>query len=159
MKRLYCIVLIGCMNALFVQAQSPGSHPVTDLDVNDCKIMIIFADIYDASPLIKREKAAWIIVNSKGEFESIHWLNTPQEGKIFWTQVLPSNTVALVHSHPEYVDPRPSKQDQKEAHRLQICIFTVARKGIWSVTPDGVIRQHANAGWYKNMKQKCVNGV
>jgi hypothetical protein len=159
MKWQCSIVLIGFVNALFVQAQSPDAYSFTNLNVNDCKIMIIFGDIYEASPLLKREKAAWIIVNSKGEFESVHWLNTPQEGKIFWTEVVPSNILALVHTHPEYVDPRPSKQDQKEAQRLQICIFTLARKGIWSVTPDGVIRQHASAGWFKNMKQRCANKV
>lgn len=159
MKRLCWIVLIGLVNALFLEAQSPGSYAISNLDVNDCKIMMIFADIYESSPLMKREKAAWIIVNSKGEFETVHWLNTPQEGKILWTQVLPSNIVALVHTHPEFVDPRPSKQDQNEAQRLHICIFTLARKGIWSVTPDGVIRQHADDGWFKNLKQRCVNGV
>jgi proteasome lid subunit RPN8/RPN11 len=159
MKRLCYIVLIGLISAVFLEAQSAGSYAISNVDVNDCKIMMIFADIYDGSPLIKREKAAWIIVNSRGEFESVHWLNTPQEGRIFWTQVLPSNIVALVHTHPDFVDPRPSKQDQKEAQRLHICIFTLARKGIWSVTPEGVIRQHAGVGWLKNLKHRCANGV
>jgi hypothetical protein len=159
MKRLCCIVLIGFLNALFVQAQLPGLYLSVNLDVNDCKIMMIFARFYADSPQSRREKAAWIIVNSSGEFEQVEWLNTPQEGKAVWKQVLPSNIVALVHTHPVYLDPRPSKQDQVEAQKLHICIFTIARKGIWSVTPEGVIRQHADAGWFKNVKQRCTGGV
>lgn len=157
MKRLYCIVLMGFVNALTIEAQSPDSYLISNLNVNDCKIMIIFADFYQNSPLSKREKAAWIIVNPKGEFKSVNWLNTPQQGKIFWTQPMPSNVVALVHTHPEYLDPRPSKQDQIEARRLHVCIFTLSRKGIWSVTPDGIVKQHANAGWSNNVKQRCAS--
>ena len=157
MKRLFCIVLIGFMNARFAQAQAPNFDSFNDLAMNDCKVMAIFADIYDGSQLMKREKAAWIIVNPKGEFESVRWLNTPQEGKIVWIDVLPSNIVAIAHTHPQYVDPRPSKQDQAEARRLHVCIFTLSRKGIWSVTPEGIIRKHANAGWFKETKQKCEN--
>jgi hypothetical protein len=118
-----------------------------------------FAHLYEDSPLMKREKAAWITLNPKGEFESVRWLNTPQQGKMVWSQVLPSNIVALAHTHPDFVDPRPSKQDQMEARRLGVCIFTLTRKGIWSVTPDGIIRQHANAGWFKNVRQICISGV
>jgi hypothetical protein len=121
--------------------------------------MMIFANIYEDSPQLKREKAAWIIVNPKGEFELVQWLNTPQEGKQVWNRVLPPNIVALAHTHPDYVDPRPSKQDQIEARRLKTCIFTLARKGIWSVTSDTIIRQHAEAGWFKKVKQRCGSGV
>lgn len=159
MKRLCWIVVIGFVNALFLEAQSPGSYSTTSLDVNDCKVMTIFADLYEGSPLMKREKAAWIVVNAKGEFEPVRWLNTPQEGKIFWTKALPSNIMALVHTHPRNMDPRPSKQDQLESQKLNVPIFTLTRKGIWSVTPDGIIRQHANAEWFKNVKQRCVSGV
>jgi hypothetical protein len=159
MKKLCCIVLIGFVDALFGQAQLPNSYRFENLDINDCKIMLIFASIHQDSPLIKTEKAAWIIVNPKGEFEAVYWPNTPLQGEIFWMQQLPSNIVALAHTHPKYVDPRPSKQDQTEARKLQICIFTLARKGIWSVTPDGIIRQHAGAGWFENVKQRCEGGI
>jgi hypothetical protein len=58
MKRLCCIVLIVFVNALFVDAQSPRLYFDTNLDVTDCKIIMIFARFYENSPESRREKAA-----------------------------------------------------------------------------------------------------
>src|SRR5262245_58525825 len=153
MKRLCCIVLIVFVNALYGQVQLENLYPLRHLDVTDRKIMAIVVSMY--AQLIKREKAAWIVVNAHGEFEPVYWLNIPQDGKQFWNQILPPNIIALVHTHPDYVDPRPSKQDEAEARKLNVAIFTLARKGIWSVTPDSIIKQHADSGWFKSVKQKC----
>src|SRR3990172_4997400 len=76
---------------------SAGSAQSTDtehmLNLNDCRIMLIFARVWNKSPLIQRENATWIVVNSQGEYES-KAIRTRRIGRA-------ENTDSAVHSDPE----------------------------------------------------------
>src|SRR3990172_1688315 len=121
---------------------SAGSAQSTDtehmLNLNDCRIMLIFARVWNKSPLIQRENATWIVVNSQGEYESKDWYHTPQRRKQEWDGPLPHQAVALAHTHPDHLDPKPSEQDGSVARKIQIPLYTLTRKGIWKVTANSV---------------------
>jgi len=137
------------------QPDEISSEAVRTLDLNDCKILLIFARLWKYSPLDDKERAAWIVLNSKGEYESIDWPHTPQRRITVWSEPLPDHIAAQAHTHGDHLDPKPSPPDAAIARRLRIPVYTLSRKGIWRVTPDGVITQELAHGWFKNTMEKC----
>lgn len=127
----------------------------SELDLNDCRIKLIFVHVYEDSHLLKTEKAAWITMNSKREFGFVDWPNRPQNRIQIWHDVLPDNIIAIAHTHPNHIDPKPSTQDRLVAQQRNVPVYTLTRKTIWSVTPDGKITQHINRPWLKNYKDEC----
>ena len=67
--------------------------------------------------------------------------------------------VAAVHTHPPSVDPKPSKGDALVAARLNIPIYTISRKGIWKISPDGTIIQEAKRHWQKEAENTTCKPV
>jgi hypothetical protein len=49
-----------------------------------------------------------------------------------WT----SNIIAVVHTHPNDVDPRPVGADLRLADRFRVPIFTITRRGMYVYDPD-----------------------
>lgn len=133
---------------------APGTT-VSVLDLNDCEIKLILAHFFEDSPQLKREKAAWITKNTKGEFGFVDWPNTTQNSTQIWNAVLPDNIIAIAHTHPNHTDPKPSTQDRLVAKQRNISVYTLTRKAIWSVTPEGKTTQHVNRAWFNNYKEKC----
>lgn len=159
MKRL-CVALLflfAAFDALSAEGESPAPERATvkTIDMQDCNIMQLFQRLWKYSPLVERERAAWIVVNSKGEYESIEWLKTPERNITIWSETLPENVVAQVHTHGDHLDPKPSKPDVNIARKLNIEVYTLTRKGIWRVAPDGVITQQADRSWFKKTIEKC----
>jgi hypothetical protein len=80
-----CLVLFFAFAFTFTNIVSSEGQPgirTTDtikvLDKQDCKVLLIFARLWRNSPLVERENAVWIVVNSKGEYETIDWPRTVQ---------------------------------------------------------------------------------
>jgi len=159
MKRLYValFVLFASFDASFAEDESQALDRarLKTIDLQDCNIMRIFQRLWKYSPLVERERAAWIVMNSKGEYESIDWLKTPERNITVWSEPLPENVVAQVHTHGDHLDPKPSKPDVNIARKLNIEVYILTRKGIWKAAPDGSITQQADRGWFKKAIEKC----
>jgi hypothetical protein len=158
MKRLW-IVLYVLTTFRLLQAEDNslilnlGNFGV--MDRQDCSLMLIFANVWKHSPLLETEKAAWIVLNSSGQYESIRWPRTPELRLSVWSETMPKHVVAIAHTHGDHLDPRPSEQDVIVARKLNIVVFTLTRKGIWSVGPDGFITQQTDRGWFKRSIESC----
>ena len=129
------------------------------LNFNKCTIMNIFYQLWKYSALVETERAIWIIRKPNGEYESKDWHRSPQRRIQFWKDPLPEHVVSVAHTHPDSVDPKPSKQDQVAAKQLGIAVYTVSRKGIWSVTRDGIITQEEPAEWFKRISENCEKQI
>jgi hypothetical protein len=127
------------------------------IDLKDCKMLTRFYNIWKESLFGREpdriERAAWIKLNGGGEYEFLKWEKTTEKQTISWQGSLPEKVVAAVHTHPSTVDPKPSQGDALVAARLNIPIYTISRKGIWKVTPQGEVIQEGDRLWYKEVKE------
>lgn len=94
-----------------------------------------------------RERAAWVVPDAEG----VRWVSWPN-GRQFltarWTGPAPRGAVAIVHTHPAMVDPRPSEHDIETARRLGVPVYTVSRSGIWKALPDRSIVPVEDSSWW-----------
>lgn len=49
--------------------------------------------------------------------------------------------LAIIHCHPDAAFPFPSAADKKTAHDLDVPVWTISRKAILVVEPDGKIKK------------------
>lgn len=95
-----------------------------------------------------RERAAWVL---SGETDRVRWQIWPEEIRHLqagWLGPIPADAIAIVHTHPLGVDPRPSPQDVKTARRIGMPVYTVSRVGIWKAGPDGLIVAVDDERWW-----------
>jgi hypothetical protein len=45
------------------------------------------------------------------------------------------NAVAIVHTHPTSIDPRPSAEDQEISDKLRVPVFTITSRGMFMYNP------------------------
>jgi proteasome lid subunit RPN8/RPN11 len=93
------------------------------------------------------ERAAWIVPEPEG----MRWMNWPNGRRFLtaqWKGPAPAGAVAIVHTHPVMVDPKPSEQDIATARQLGVPVYTVSRSGIWKAEPDGSIVPVDDARWW-----------
>ena len=157
MKRL-CVALF-LIFPIFVCANDQAARAVVStpsvLSPQDCSIMLIFARAWKYSPLVEKERAVWIVLNSEGQYEAIDWLHTPQSRITIWSDALPDRLVAQAHTHGDHLEPKPSSQDVSTARTLGIPVLTLTRKGIWKASPNGSVTQEVGRGWYKKTMDRC----
>lgn len=94
------------------------------------------------------ERAAWVLAVGA---DRLVWQPWPDERRYFraqWTGPTPAGAVAIVHTHPTVVDPKPSPQDVETARRLGLPVYTVSRTGIWKAEPGGAIVAVGDARWW-----------
>lgn len=99
-----------------------------------------------------RECAAWVV---SGEAEGTRWVAWPNGRRFLaarWTGPIPAGAVAIVHTHPAVVDPKPSEQDIETAGHLGIPVYTVSRSGIWKALPDGSVVPVDDARWWNSCR-------
>ena len=95
----------------------------------------------------RSERAAWVVRAPAG----VAWRDWPWDRRYLesrWLGPTPGEAVAIVHTHPAVVDPRPSVTDRATATRLGIAVYTVSRRGIWKVEPDGVVTRIGDESWW-----------
>ena len=105
------------------------------------------------------ECAAWVVPD---ESEGVRWVNWPK-GRHFmaarWNGPVPAGVVAIVHTHPSVVNPKPSEQDVETARRLGVPVYTVSRSGIWKAVPDGSIVSVDAARWWSACGSGACDGT
>lgn len=94
------------------------------------------------------EVAAWI-VHHEASLACRKWPSTNARNKQIWARPKPLSAVAIVHTHPAGLDPKPSRGDVRLAQKIRTEIYTVSRKGIWKVDADGHITSEAGEDWYR----------
>jgi hypothetical protein len=96
----------------------------------------------------KTEHAAWIVVNADADVSLVGWPARGLVWKEVWKGPPPSGVVAIIHTHPDAVDPRPSDKDVATSRAFGIPNYTVSRRGIWKATPEGETVQLDGEAWF-----------
>lgn len=143
-----------CLAFAFFSAVALAQDP-EELNLKDCYVLKTFSRVWRYSPLVEKENAVWIVATDGGGIQAIDWHPTIQRNITVWTGQRPKNIVAQAHTHGDHLDPRPSDQDVKVAHDLNIWVYTLTRKGIWRAAPDGQVTQELGRGWYEETQQRC----
>lgn len=95
----------------------------------------------------RTERAAWVVRAPSG----VAWRDWPWDRRYLesrWLGPTPAGAVAIVHTHPAVVDPRPSVTDRATAARLGMAVYTVSRSGIWKAEPGGAVSRVGDEGWW-----------
>ncbi len=88
---------------------------------------------------IKQEAAAWILKQDNGSYGCMYWPTNVKRDKplppdaiasMTWIGVIPSNMIALVHSHPKGADRNPSPTDTDVVKRLKVPNYVVSEYGV-----------------------------
>lgn len=158
MKWLTFIVLSFCSFSFVFSAEvaESSSGPGAErLDTSDA--LPFFYELWRDSGFGKdpnrTERAGWIIRNSKDDLEYMKWPTTAARSSETWEGTIPQHTIALAHTHPATKDPKPSAGDRLLAKHIRVAIYTISEKGIWKVTPDGIVAKEAGFDWYKSAKE------
>lgn len=96
----------------------------------------------------KLEAAAWVTRDEAGSIRLVYW---PSSGKVHgevWRGPVPAGVVALLHTHPPTVSPRPSLVDARTAQRLGLPVYAIGRAGVWRVDAAGVTAAVADDTWF-----------
>lgn len=95
-----------------------------------------------------RECAAWVVPDESLGVRWVSWPNGRRFRTAQWTGPVPKGAVAIVHTHPGVVDPKPSEQDIETARRLGMPVYAVSRSGIWKAVPDGTVVPVNDSRWW-----------
>ena len=157
MKRLSLLILAMTLFVPRLHAEDSPDARITTASINlsDCSVLRIFARLWKSHPLGDAESATWIAMDQEGQYKQIDWAYTPQRNMTIWTGAIPERIVAQLHTHGESLNPKPSGPDVLVAKRLNIFVYTVTRKGIWKVTPDGAVTQEMERHWFQEVVQRC----
>ena len=81
------------------------------------------------------ERAEFIIANPDGTLTCDEWPSIHSFQAEHFAGAIPKNTIAIVHTHPVQF-PHPSYQDEEEATRLGIPVYTLTIRGVYKSVPD-----------------------
>ena len=80
-----------------------------------------------------KEGAVLIFQSLSGTYFAKVQRKTNEQRKVSFTWV--PSAIAIVHTHPNKSDPRPSQDDMKLADRLNVTMFTISVHGMWAYNP------------------------
>lgn len=87
----------------------------------------------------------------------MRWQAWPDERRHLqarWTGPVPADAVAIVHTHPAAVDPKPSLEDIETARGVGMPVYTVSRAGIWKAEPDGLVVAVDDERWWSGCRSE-----
>ena len=103
------------------------------------------------------ERAAWVLKDDAGRVRWVAWPDGRGYLRAHWRGPVPADAVAIVHTHPTAIDPKPSGQDVETARQLRVPVYTVSRSGIWKAAPDGSVVAVDDARWWTSCRSgACV---
>jgi hypothetical protein len=94
------------------------------------------------------ERAAWVLRDDAGGVRWLAWPDGRRYRRARWDGPVPRDAVAIAHTHPAAVDPKPSEKDIETARQLRVPVYTVSRSGIWKAGPDGSVVAVDDATWW-----------
>jgi proteasome lid subunit RPN8/RPN11 len=80
------------------------------------------------------ERAEFIIANPDGTVTCDEWPSNHGYQAEHYTGAIPKNAIAIVHTHPVQY-PRPSAQDEEEASKLGIPVYTLTIRAVYKSLP------------------------
>lgn len=80
------------------------------------------------------ERAAFIVENLDGSLGCQEWPSVHEYQSEKFRGAIPPQAIAIVHTHPVQF-PKPSEQDNGEATRLGIPIYTLTIRGVYKSMP------------------------
>lgn len=99
------------------------------------------------------ERAAWAVRREDGSFHLIPWPVTNRAREASWDGPPPAGVVALIHTHPSKLSPKPSRQDEYVALRLALPVYTISRQAVWKALPGVDSVRVSGEAWFA----ACVN--
>ena len=75
------------------------------------------------------EEAAFIVRDANGTVSAIPWPEAGEPNVGRWSGAFPANTVAIVHTHPNWL-PLPSDMDARTAARARTQVYVITRARI-----------------------------
>jgi hypothetical protein len=120
------------------------AHRVLEAELRDEAFHLWAAGGFGAD---RTERAAWVVRAASG----VAWRVWPWDRRYLesrWLGPTPAGAMAIVHTHPASVDPRPSPTDVATARRLEVTVYTVSRTGIWKAGPDGAVTRVGDERWW-----------
>lgn len=105
------------------------------------------------------ERAAWVLKDDAGRVRWLAWPNGRRYLRARWEGPVPADAVAIAHTHPTTVDPKPSEQDVETARELRMPVYTVSRSGIWKALPDGFVVAVDDARWWSACRSGACEEV
>lgn len=139
-----CRPVVLAILAIAVAARLPGQiSPAADLAAGAPltePARAIIADVLARSILVgqRREIAAFIVQEAAGSVGCILWPRRDLVLEATFHGIVPSHTIALVHSHPPGAP--PSTIDLEAARRLRIPNYVVTMTRVWFVDPEGGVK-------------------
>jgi hypothetical protein len=95
-----------------------------------------FGDMVLRSTIMQgSEVAAFVVRDEEGNLDCLLWPSTRRYEAQVYRGVVPSNVVAVVHTHPPSAAITPSPGDIAEAQRTGIAIYVLTRAGIYAADP------------------------
>src|ERR1051325_2639306 len=80
-----------------------------------CENLVLFYSLWKEAAFgmhpNRIERTAWIVLTPTGSYESKKWPHSDERSKDRWKGTIPSHAVAIVHTHPNNADERPSYCD------------------------------------------------
>jgi hypothetical protein len=104
------------------------------------------------------ERAAWVLEDDEVGVRWLDWPNGRRYLRARWEGPVPANAVAIVHTHPAVVDPKPSEQDIETARRLGVPVYSVSRSGIWKAVPNGSVVPVDDSRWWSGCRSGACDG-
>lgn len=103
----------------------------TSIDVRDPVVHGVMADLlrHARFGMANTEEAAFLIRNAAGATFFLHWSSDGELNQATWNGPIPTGTVAIVHTHPNYL-PLPSNRDNRVARAIEVPVFVVTRTRI-----------------------------
>jgi hypothetical protein len=98
------------------------------------------------------ERAAWVLLDDTGRVRWQAWPDGRRDRRARWEGPVPADAVAIVHTHPAVVDPKPSFKDIETARCLGLPVYTVSRAGIWKAEPDGLVVAVDDERWWSGCR-------
>ena len=104
------------------------------------------------------ERAAFVIAEPDGRLKLEHWPQVRAYRSEKFYGIVPPNTIAIIHTHPRFSDPRPSTSDLDEARRVGLPFWVVSRAALYIAPTKGSPRKIAGREWVAQAKQAEENG-
>lgn len=97
---------------------------------------------------LPRERAGFLIREKDGTLTFAPW-SVSDFASAGYRGVVPANTIALVHTHPDFASPWPSARDAGVARRLALSVIVVSKDAVTVAESDGTRRELFGRGWFK----------